>query len=170
MAAQFATPEKVNFMIKYCRGLVCAPVTREICKKLQLPPMVGEESEEFDSKKTNFTISVDHKSSTTGISAKERSHTLQQLANPHNKAEHFIRPGHIFPLVGDKRGLAGREGHTEATLELLKMANLYPVGVICEIINDDGSMACGEDLKKFCKKHDLFLLKIEELLEKLPLN
>ena len=166
MAAQFSTPEKINFMITYCRGLVCAPISREICDILKLPPMVKQnQNPQLNCKNTNFSISVDHESCTTGISAHERSTTLQKLADSQSKAQHFIRPGHIFPLISNEEGLKSREGHTEATVELLQMANLYPVGVICEIINDNGFMAREAELKKFCEKHDLFSLKIEEIIQ-----
>ena len=165
MAAQFATPEAVNFMIRYCRGLVCAPITQDTCKRLSLFPMVDAKLKNQDHRKTNFTISIDHKSNTTGISALDRATTLKSLSNPNSTTQDFIYPGHIFPLLAEKEGLKTREGHTEATIELLQMAKLNPVGIICEIINDDGTMARYNELRQFCHNHDLLLLKMEELLQ-----
>lgn len=165
MAAQFATPQAINFMIRYCRGLVCAPITKDICKRLSLSPMVNQRLDNQDHRKTNFTISIDHKSNTTGISALDRATTLKSLANPASTVEDFIYPGHIFPLLAEEEGLKTREGHTEATIELLKMAKLNTVGVICEIINDDGTMARHDQLRQFCYSHDLLLIKMEELLQ-----
>ena len=171
MAAQLANPEKINFLITHCKGLVCCPITHQIASRLQLPPMWTDEKERainpnFKSHNhiTNFTISIDHKSSTTGISASERARTLREMANPKNSANDFVRPGHIFPLLSNKHGLKKRKGHTEATIWLLEYAQLEPVGVICEIINKDGTMAREKQLENFCINHDLFSIKIADII------
>lgn len=162
MAAQFATPEKVNFIIKEARGLLCAPLTEEKACKLDLPIMIENANEKWG---TAFTVSVDAVGTTTGISAFERSFTLKKLADPNSEAKDFVRPGHIFPLQARRGGVLKRAGHTEAAVDLLTLAGLEPVGVICEILNEDGSMARLPELLKFAEKHKLKIISVAQLIE-----
>ena len=149
-------------MIKNARGLVCVPIGAEQAKKLQLNPMVEHNT---DSHGTAFTVSVDHvKDTTTGISAAERAITAKALANPLSRAEDFHRPGHIFPLVAREGGVLKRAGHTEAAVDLARLAGLRPAGVICEIMNDDGSMARLPDLMRFAQKHQLKIISVADLI------
>lgn len=159
--AEKATPEVINFMIKEGRGLVCVPITEERAQELELPPMVTHNS---DYHGTNFTISVDHRDTTTGISAYERSLTVRALIDPKAKAADFRRPGHIFPLIAKKGGVLRRAGHTEAAVDLAVLCGSYPAAVICEIINEDGTMARLPDLHQFARKHDLKLISIRDLI------
>lgn len=162
MAAEFATTESINFMAREGRGLICVPMTPDRASRLKLPLMVGDNSDPYN---TKFTVSVDFKEgTTTGISMQDRALTIRALANNHSKADEFGRPGHIFPLIADVEGLAARRGHTEATLALMKMAGLNEVGVICEIINDNGLMAKHDDLEKFAAKHNLRKINITDIL------
>lgn len=162
MAAEFATPEAVNFMTTHARGLVCAPMASEKAKKLDLIPMVSNNN---DPHCTAFTVSVDASDSTTGISAFERSNTLFKLANSASTKTDFWRPGHIFPLIAKDGGVLTRIGHTEAAVDLAKLANLQPVGAICEVLNSDGTMARLPQLAKFAKEHNLKLLTIADLVK-----
>ena len=138
-AAQLATPETLNFMMREARGLVCAPMAKERAEALGLPPMVASNQ---DAHCTAFTVSVDARVGvTTGISAADRARTARLLADPSAGTQDFVRPGHLFPLVAREGGVLQRAGHTEAAVDLCPLAGLPPVGIICEIINDDGSMA-----------------------------
>lgn len=159
--AEMATGENINFMIKYARGLVCTPVEEEIAVKLGLNPMVEKNT---DNHETAFTVSIDHKDTTTGISAFERAYTINKLVNATEKLD-FRRPGHVFPLVAKKDGVLERIGHTEASVDLSKLAGFKGAAVICEIINDDGTMARRDDLEKFAKEHNLKILTIEDLIK-----
>jgi 3,4-dihydroxy 2-butanone 4-phosphate synthase/GTP cyclohydrolase II len=159
--ADKATPEVINFMITECRGLVCVPITPERAEELDLPPMVAHNT---DYHGTAFTVSVDHVSTTTGISAVERSLTVKALIDPKSKPSDFRRPGHIFPLIGKKGGVLRRAGHTEAAIDLARMCGSYPAAVICEIIKDDGTMARLPDLLEFRAKHGLKLITIRDLI------
>lgn len=159
--AEFITPESINFMITYGKGLVCAPLTTDYAKRLNLSPMVNDNQ---DSHKTAFTQSIDYKTSTTGISAEERAITLQQLANPNSSAVEFRAPGHIFPLIAKNGGVIIRAGHTEAAVDLAKLCNADPVGVICEVINDDGTMSRVPELHKMAQKYNLKLIHIKDLI------
>ena len=162
MPAQTATPEAINFMIRFGRGLVCAPISAMRAEQLQLPLQVMKNTE---SMRTAFTVSVDAKDNiSTGISAADRAHTLQLLANPETSADAFNRPGHIFPLIAEVGGVFKRQGHTEASVDLAVMAGFEPAGVICEIINDDGSMARLPDLELFAAEHNLLIVSIADLL------
>ncbi|MGM0549305.1 MAG: 3,4-dihydroxy-2-butanone-4-phosphate synthase, partial [Bacillota bacterium] len=161
MAAEKVDQESINFMIKEARGLVCTPIEEELSQKLDLEMMVENNTESHG---TAFTISIDHQTVTTGISAQERALTIQKLVDPAVKAEEFMRPGHIFPLVAKKGGVLRRAGHTEAAVDLARLAGLKPAGVICEIIKKDGEMARLVHLKEFAKKHDLKLISIEDLI------
>jgi len=159
--AEFITPDTVNFMISSARGLVCAPISQKIADRLELTPMVVLNK---DRMLTAFSISIDHISSTTGISAAERAQTLQALANPTSKAADFNRPGHIFPLIAKDGGVIIRNGHTEASVDLAKLCGSYEAGVICEIIKDDGTMARVPDLIKFKQHHNLKMIHIQDLI------
>lgn len=160
--AEKATPEVINFMIKHGRGLVCAPITKERARKLNLDPMVDRNS---DPHGTAFTISIDHKHTTTGISASERSLTIKALIDETTKPMDFQRPGHIFPLVAKDGGVLRRAGHTEAAVDLARMSGAKPAGVICEIIKEDGEMARVPDLKKVKDEFGLKMVTIKDLIK-----
>lgn len=159
--AEMATGENINFMIKYARGLVCAPVEEEIAVRLGLNPMVERNT---DNHETAFTVSIDHKDTTTGISAFERAHTINELVTAKERDD-FRRPGHVFPLVAKNGGVLERRGHTEASVDLAKLAGFKGAAAICEIINDDGTMARRDDLIKFAKEHNLKIITIEDLVK-----
>ncbi|BDU51320.1 bifunctional 3,4-dihydroxy-2-butanone-4-phosphate synthase/GTP cyclohydrolase II [Haliovirga abyssi] len=162
-AGEKVTPEMINFMAKFGRGLICAPITEDRAKELRLNLMTSENTDMFG---TAFTISVDAKEgATTGISAGDRAKVVFDLADESKKAEDFRRPGHIFPLIAKKGGVLNRAGHTETAVDLAKMAGLKPVGVICEILKEDGTMARLPELREFAKKHDLKIISIEKLIE-----
>lgn len=162
MAAEKADKESINFMIREARGLVCTPLEEKKIKQLDLPQMVENNTDKHD---TAFTVSVDHVNTTTGISAHERALTIQKLVEDDAKPKEFNKPGHVFPLTARDGGVLRRAGHTEASIDLAKLAGLKPAGVICEIINEDGSMARLPELKKFAKKHDLKIMCIEDLIK-----
>jgi 3,4-dihydroxy 2-butanone 4-phosphate synthase/GTP cyclohydrolase II len=162
MAAEFCTPNDVNFMITHAKGLVCTPLDLNRAMKLSLPLMVRKNEEKMHCK---FTVSVDLKEGiTTGISAEDRAKTIRALADDLMVEQDFVSPGHIFPIIAEPAGLQVRQGHTESTLELMKMAHLKPVGVICEMIREDGQMMRRDDLYEFKKKHGLKLITIEEIM------
>ena len=162
MAAQFATAEKIAFIIRHTSGVIVAPLTGERCDELRLPLMVDNNTE---SHRTAFTISVDLMvGTTTGISAADRAATLRSLADPTLAHSAFGRPGHIFPLRAREGGVLKRAGHTEAAVDLARLAGCHPAGVICEIQNDDGTMARLPELKKFCEQHGLLLSSIADLI------
>lgn len=162
-AASKVTPEKINFMMKHGRGLICAPLPEEWLKRLGIADMIPSPG---DSMKTAFTVSVDAALGiTTGISAPDRSRTIEVLADEARKPEDLVSPGHVFPLRARKGGVLVRAGHTEAAVDLARFAELPPAGVICEIINDDGSMARLPELLEFAKKHQLKIGTIESLIE-----
>jgi 3,4-dihydroxy 2-butanone 4-phosphate synthase / GTP cyclohydrolase II len=162
MAAEKATPEAVNFFAKFGRGLICAPATKPILERLDLHAMVDQNTALMA---TPFTVSVDaREGATTGISAADRALTVRLLADPATCAEDLARPGHIFPLAAVPGGVLRRAGHTEASVDLSRLAGLRPVGMLCEILNDDGTMARRDDLEKFCVEHDLVMISIEELI------
>ncbi|MFB3844913.1 MAG: bifunctional 3,4-dihydroxy-2-butanone-4-phosphate synthase/GTP cyclohydrolase II [Candidatus Cloacimonadaceae bacterium] len=162
MAAELIDTRKVNFMITYARGLLCVPMEADWLQRLDIPLMTTETT---DRHQTKFTISVDAvEGTTTGISAKERAITINRLADPNSRPEDFMRPGHVFPLLAEKGGVLKRAGHTEAAVDLARLAGLNPVGAICEIIRPDGEMARVPDLIKFAQKHKLKLFTIEELI------
>lgn len=162
MAAEKVTPEAIAFMAKYGRGLICMPMIGERLEQLRIPQMVRVNK---DSRETAFTVSVDAKGVTTGISAYERAYTVQALINPNTKPDDIVSPGHLFPLKAKVGGVLERAGHTEAAVDLARLANLYPAGVICEIMKDDGTMGRLPDLIEFCKNHKLKLIKIEDLID-----
>ena len=162
MAAEKADKDSINFMIKEARGLVCVPLEEDRINELNLPQMVDKNTDKHE---TAFTVSVDHKDTTTGISAYERALTIQKLADEDSRASDFNKPGHIFPLTARDGGVLRRAGHTEAAVDLAKLAGLKPAGVICEIINEDGSMARMPELEEFAEKHDFKIITIEELIK-----
>jgi len=161
MAAEKATAEAINFMATHARGLVCVPLTAQRIQTLRLEPMAKDNT---DPHGTAFTVSVDAASSTTGISAFERAETVRVLINAASKPEDLRRPGHIFPLQAREGGVLVRAGHTEGAVDLARLAGLTPAGVICEIMNDDGTMARVPDLINFVKKHGLKLITIKDLI------
>ena len=161
-AATFSTPQKVNFLASYAKGLICVSVTDEISKRLELSPMVTHNDSQHE---TAFTVTVDARECTTGISAYERDMTIKVLADYNSKPSDLVRPGHIFPLIAKKGGVLVRTGHTEGSVDVCKMAGVAPVAVICEIMKDDGTMARRDDLEKFAKKHGLNIVYISDLVE-----
>lgn len=160
--ADKTTPEVINFMIKEGRGLVCTPITEDRARELDLPPMVARNT---DYHGTAFTVSVDHIDTSTGISAHERSRTIQGLIDPTTKPQDFRRPGHIFPLIAKKGGVLRRAGHTEAAIDLAILCDSYPAGVICEVIKEDGTMARVPDLMEIAAKHELCIITIQDLIQ-----
>ncbi len=163
LPASFATAEGINFMAKHGRGLICVPMEGERLDELRLHPMAGEKKDPFQ---TAWAISVDAKEEvTTGISAADRARTVKALIDPRTKAADLIKPGHVFPLRAQKGGVLARAGHTEACLDLMRLANLYPAGVICEIMNEDGSMARTEELLRFARLHNLKICAVCDLIE-----
>ena len=162
MAAAAATPEKMAFIIRNTCGIVCAPVTQELAQKLHLDPMVASNNAPLG---TAFTITIDvvH-GTTTGISAEDRTATVRALANDNVGASDFARPGHVFPLVAKKGGVLLRSGHTEAAVDLCRLADQPEVGVICELVNDDGTVKRGDQVKAFAKEHNLVLVSVADLI------
>ncbi len=161
LLAKAATTEQIGFMVRHTAGVICGVINNEIAKKLKLPMMVARNE---DSHETAFTVSVDLiEGRTTGISAQERANTLRALADPNAKAAQFLRPGHIFPLVAVDGGVHARGGHTEAGAALCELTNSYPVAVISELVNDDGSMMRGANLDEFAKKHSIKKISIAEI-------
>lgn len=160
--ASKATPEKVNFMTKYARGLMCVPMAPEVAKRLGLRQMTVDNTDPFG---TAFTISVDHRSTTTGISAFDRWRTITHLADPASKNNDFYKPGHIFPLVAKKNGVLERNGHTEAAVDLAKLAGVEPVAYICEILKSNGEMARSTELHEKAAEFSLPIITIKDLQE-----
>jgi 3,4-dihydroxy 2-butanone 4-phosphate synthase/GTP cyclohydrolase II len=161
MAAEKATQKAINFMATHGRGLICVPMEKQRLEELNIHPMIKLNT---DPKETAFTVSVDAKCCTTGISAKERADTILDLVRDGSVGEDFTRPGHIFPLEAKDGGVLKRAGHTEAAVDLARMAGLLPAGVICEIMNDDGTMARVPELMEYVKKHSLKIITIEDLI------
>ncbi|MGE4618307.1 MAG: 3,4-dihydroxy-2-butanone-4-phosphate synthase, partial [Planctomycetota bacterium] len=163
IAAEKATPETINFLATEGRGLICAPLDPQIIERLQLQPMTSHPT---DPDECAFTLSVDARDgTTTGISAFDRSHTARLLANPSTQPDAFKRPGHLFPLRAQPGGVLQRTGHTEAAVDLARLAGLEPAAVICEVMNEDGSMARFSDLELFARRHGLLLGTIASLVE-----
>lgn len=161
MAAEKVTPEAINFMAKYGRGLICMPTIEERLRELNIGYMVEKNTETHQ---TAFTVSIDAADTTTGISAFERAMTIKKVLDPKAKEEDFKRPGHIFPLVAKCGGVLKRTGHTEAAVDLARMAGLYPCGIICEIMNEDGTMARVPQLMEYVKEHGLKIITIADLI------
>ncbi len=162
MAAEKVTPKAVNFMATHGRGLICMPVKGKRLDELDLPAMVNHNT---DPNATAFTVSIDAKECTTGISAHERAMTVNAVLNPNTKPADLRRPGHVFPLRAKKGGVLRRAGHTEAAVDLAKLAGLYPAGVICEIMKEDGTMARVPELMRFVKLHGLKIVTIADLIQ-----
>jgi 3,4-dihydroxy 2-butanone 4-phosphate synthase / GTP cyclohydrolase II len=160
--AEKTTPSVINFMVTHGRGLVCVPIEEELAQKLDLMPMVSKNT---DPHGTAFTVSIDHKFSTTGISAYERSATVLSMLDPEAKASDFKRPGHIFPLIAKKGGVLRRTGHTEAAVDLARLCGSKPAGVICEIMNEDGTMARVPQLRKIADELNVKMITIKDLIE-----
>jgi len=162
IAAEKATPEVINFMAKFGGGLICMPVMKERLEELHIDRMVAKNT---DPNRTAFTISIDATECTTGISAQERALTIKKVLDSKSNAKDFTRPGHIFPIEYREGGVLVRAGHTEASIDLATMAGLYPAGVICEIMNEDGSMSRVPELIEYCKKHGLKMITIADLID-----
>jgi 3,4-dihydroxy 2-butanone 4-phosphate synthase/GTP cyclohydrolase II len=168
MAAEHVTPEAINFMVTHARGLVCLPMTQDRCKRLKLPLMVDNNSAQFS---TNFTVSIEAAEGvTTGISAADRAHTILAAVNKNATSDDIVQPGHIFPLIAKEGGVLNRAGHTEAGVDLARLAGCEPASVIVEILNPDGSMARRPELEVFAKAHDLKIGTIADLIEYRNLN
>lgn len=161
-AAEFATTENINFMATYAKGLICMPMSKEITNKLNLNQMVTKNT---DNHETAFTVSIDHIDTTTGISAVERSITALKAVDENAKPEDFRRPGHMFPLLAKDGGVLVRMGHTEATVDLMRLAGLKECGLCCEIMKDDGDMMRRDDLIEFAKKHNLKMITVSALID-----
>ena len=159
-AARYATTENVNLMAVYARGLICTPMSAEICNKLALPPMVSENT---DNHETAFTVSIDHINTTTGISAEERGYTARMCVDADAKPTDFRRPGHMFPLTAKPGGVLERNGHTEATVDLCRLAGLEECGLCCEVMRDDGTMMRTAELVELAKRLDLKIISIKQL-------
>jgi 3,4-dihydroxy 2-butanone 4-phosphate synthase/GTP cyclohydrolase II len=168
MAAEHVTPEAINFMVTHARGLVCLPMTAERCKSLNLPLMVDDNSAQFS---TNFTVSIEAAEGvTTGISAGDRAKTVLAAVSKGAQAKDIVQPGHIFPLIGKEGGVLNRAGHTEAGIDLARLAGCEPASVIVEILNEDGSMARRPELEVFAAKHNMKIGTIADLIEYRNLN
>ena len=163
-AAELATPELVAFMVRYSSGYICVPLLPEDCTRLNLPPMMGKNE---DVRGTAYTVTVDAATGTTGISATSRAETMLRLADPMSKVEDFTRPGHVVPLAARPNGVLERDGHTEAAIDLARLAGLRPAGVLCEIVSEEDptTMARSEELRRFSDKHELKMISIEQLIE-----
>src|SRR5277367_2347291 len=162
MAAEYATPESMAFMIRHSSGIICVPMEEERLLRLELPQRVGANNDSF---RTAFTVSVDYRHGTsTGVSAADRAATITALANPQTVAADFARPGHIFPLRPRRGGVLVRAGHTEAAVDLCVLAGLKPAGVLCELMNDDGSMARRPQCEAFARRHNLAVGSIADLI------
>ncbi|MEX0610967.1 MAG: 3,4-dihydroxy-2-butanone-4-phosphate synthase [Pirellulales bacterium] len=160
-AAERATPEVVNYMISHGRGQLCMPILPEVSQRLALHPMVEANTAPLG---TNYTVPVDHHSTRTGITAAERARTIQAICDPASKANDFTRPGHLFPLVAKEGGVLRRAGHTEAAVDLARMAGLTPAGVLCEILNESGDRADHDQLHELARRFDLRIISIEQLI------
>jgi 3,4-dihydroxy 2-butanone 4-phosphate synthase/GTP cyclohydrolase II len=160
-AAEKVTPDVVNFMITHGRGQLCIPILPEVSQRLELPLMVGQNTAPLG---TNYTVTVDHRSIKTGITAAERARTIQALCDPVSKPADFTRPGHVQPLVAKEGGVLRRAGHTEAAVDLARMAGLVPAGMLCEILNESGDRANRDQLLQLARRYDLRIISIEELI------
>ena len=159
-AAEFATQENINFMACHAKGLICTPMSYDVASRLGLPPMVAENT---DNHQTAFTVSIDHVDTTTGISAAERSYTMMKCVDDSTRPEDLRRPGHVFPLISRAGGVLVRNGHTEATVDLMRLAGLKQCGVCCEIMRDDGTMMRTPELWELAKKYNLMFITIKSL-------
>ena len=163
LAAEKATPEKLNFMLKEGRGIMCMPVDGMRLDELAIPLMVSENTDKF---RTPFTITIDAREGiTTGVSVHDRMKTLAVVLDPHSKPEDLVRPGHMFPLRAAQNGTLDRKGHTDAAVDLMKLAGMKPVAVIAEIMNDNGAMAQFTDLEKFSQRHHIKIANVADIIE-----
>lgn len=160
-AAEKVTPEMVNFMLVNGRGQVCMPILPEVCERLDLPPMVEDNTAPL---RTSFTVPVDHRTARTGITAQEKAATIRAIVDPDSKPSDFVRPGHLFPLSAKEGGVLRRAGHTEAGVDLARLAGLKPAGVLCEILSENGNRANREELAEFAERHGLPIITIEDLI------
>ena len=160
-AAEKVTPETVNFLITHGKGLLCVSVLPEIAQRLDLPPMISARP---DSYRTAYTITVDHQSARTGVTARERCRTIREIVNPDSTSADFVRPGHILPLVAKEGGVLRRAGHTEASVDLARLADLEPAGMLCEILDDVGERASRVRLLEIADEFGLEIIVIEELI------
>lgn len=160
-AAEKATPEVVNFMVTHGRGLLCMPILPDVCERLDLPPMVEHNTAPLA---TSFTVPIDHRSCRTGITAQERAATIQHIIDPGSRPSDFVRPGHLYPLSAKEGGVLRRAGHTEAAVDIARMAGLRPAGVLCEILNDTGDRATRDELLALAERFNLQITSIEELI------
>jgi len=160
-AAEKVTPEVVNFMITHGRGLLCMPVLPDVCERLELHPIVENNTAPLE---TGFTVPVDHRTCRTGITAQERATTIQAIVDPKSKASDFVRPGHLYPLIAKEGGVLRRAGHTECAVDLARMAGLQPAGVLCEILGKEGDRATREEMFELADRFDLRITTIEQLI------
>jgi 3,4-dihydroxy 2-butanone 4-phosphate synthase/GTP cyclohydrolase II len=160
-AAEKVTPAIVNFMITHGRGMLCLPLLPEVCRRLDLAPIVAENTAPLG---TNFTTPIDHRSARTGITAKERARTIAAVVDTHTTPDDFVRPGHVHPLIAKEGGVLRRAGHTEATIDLARMAGLSPTGVLCEILNEEGDRANRDELIQIAHRYELEIISIEQLI------
>ena len=158
--AEFVTPETINFMATHGKGLICTPISHALAQKLTLHPMVVNNT---DHHQTAFTVSIDHEETTTGISAFERALTIGKMLEPQSNATDFRRPGHVFPLIAKENGVLERRGHTEAAIDLARLCNSQPAGIICEIMGEDGEMLRFDALVDYAAQHQLKMISIEAL-------
>ncbi|MGZ4677330.1 MAG: 3,4-dihydroxy-2-butanone-4-phosphate synthase [Acidimicrobiia bacterium] len=162
MAAEWVSPEAVNFMLRWARGLVCMPTAAHYLDRLEIPPMVPPGVAGAD---TAFSISIDHRDAGSGIGAGDRAHTVRRFLDPEATSEEFIRPGHVFPLRARDGGVLERRGHTEAAVDLARLAGLPPVAVICEVLHDDGSPARMPFLELFAEEHRIAMITVAQIVE-----
>jgi 3,4-dihydroxy 2-butanone 4-phosphate synthase / GTP cyclohydrolase II len=162
MAAEWVTPEAINFMLRWARGLVCMPTHPSYLDRLEIPPMVPPDSAGND---TPFSISIDHVESGSGIGAADRANTVRRFLDPSATTAEFLRPGHVFPLRARTRGVLERRGHTEAAVDLARLAGLAPVAVICEVLHDDGSPARMPFLQLFAEEHRIAIITVDQIVE-----
>jgi 3,4-dihydroxy 2-butanone 4-phosphate synthase/GTP cyclohydrolase II len=162
LAAEWVTAEAINFMLRWARGLVCMPCDAGRLEELEIAPMVAPASAGCD---TAFTVSIDHRNAGSGIGAADRALTIRRLLDPEARPEHFVRPGHVFPLRARPGGVLERRGHTEAAVDLARLAGLAPVAVICEVLHDDGSPARLPYLELFAQEHRIAMISVDQLAE-----
>ena len=167
MAAEWVTPEAINFMLRWARGLVCMPTHPSYLDRLEIPPMVPPDVAGND---TPFAISIDHVDAGSGIGAADRAHTVRRFLDPTATPEEFLRPGHVFPLRARSRGVLERRGHTEAAVDLARLAGLPPVAVICEVLHDDGSPARLPFLQLFAEEHRIAIISVAQLVDHIEMN
>jgi len=160
MAAEWVTPDAINFMLRWARGLVCMPTAGEYLDRLEVPPMVAPGHAGCD---TAFSVSIDHVGSGSGIGAADRAHTVRRFLDPASRPDEFVRPGHVFPLRARDGGVLERRGHTEAAVDLARLAGLPPVAVICEVLHDDGSPARLPFLELFAEEHRVAIITVDQV-------